>query len=281
MASHGDNTGLTMAVMYFNEQAGTWYLRQVQRPFQGRHFQDALTPIKDELSEFIDVTIYQHMLTTDKTFEMHKGDVAGIPSHCNEVRMGLGWECKRDLDLDASVMAVSRNNTIEYCCYYKDLVKPGMRHTGDNLTGEGAGDDEVIILYLDQIPAHVEQLYLTVHCFNSATGFQEVYDAFVRMFLPNGHELLYYPLDGALRSRGLIFCKLFRNKATGSTGPTTKWSVEALGWGCDGETVMAPQTRRVVLGQQKPYKFSGKALRTGKSRGSRTQGGGGCCCTIM
>lgn len=164
-------------------------------------------------------------------------------------------------------------------------MKPGMRHTGDNLTGEGDGDDEVIIIYLNQVPSHVNELYLTVHCFNSATGFQEVYDAFVRMFLPNGHEMLYYPLDGALYSRGLVFCKIFRNKAIRKFGgsesnSSTKWSVEALGWGCDGQTAMSPQTQRVVLGHQKPYEFSGKALRTGKPR-TRGGGGGCCCCTIM
>merc|ERR1712093_498000 len=101
----------------------------------------------------------------DKTFEMHKGDVAVLPSNATEVRMGLGWECKRDLDLDASIIAVTAQNRVEYVCYYRDLKKPGVTHLGDNLTGEGDGDDEVIVVNLNQIPQHVVSLYLTVHCF--------------------------------------------------------------------------------------------------------------------
>lgn len=173
-------------------------------------------------------------------------------------------------------MAVTAQNRIEYTCYYRDLKKPGMHHLGDNLTGDGDGDDEVIVLNLRRIPPHVVTLYLTVHCFN-AWNFSEVYDAYVRMFLDagkrggsGGKELIFHPLDGDIPSRGLVFCKLFR--------ATRGWAVEALDWGCDGQTVMARETQEVILGLRKPYSFSGKARRTGKMRkpGAEPQTSGGC-----
>lgn len=67
--------------------------------------------------------------------------------------MGLGWEPAfggRDIDLDASVIAFGpQRNHIDSCYFGKLSILGGaIKHSGDNLTGEGAGDDEVIVVDL-------------------------------------------------------------------------------------------------------------------------------------
>lgn len=70
-----------------------------------------------------------------------------------QVKMGLGWEPAfrgKDIDLDASVIAYGPNRNHLDSCYFGKLAILGgsIKHSGDNLTGEGAGDDETIVVDL-------------------------------------------------------------------------------------------------------------------------------------
>jgi len=96
-------------------------------------------------------------------------------------------------------------------------VKPGVTHSGDNTTGDGAGDDETIRIDLDKVEHSTKELYVTVNIYNSGATFKDVHNAYVRLCsvgsskFAAGHEMARYPLDGEISSRGLIFCRLVRH----------------------------------------------------------------------
>lgn len=96
------------------------------------------------------------------------------------VRMGLGWDPVKkkgvfgrlktqSIDLDASALLFDGGRNLVDAVWFNQLTsKDGaVRHTGDNLTGDGAGDDESIIVDLTRLPRQVTQIVFTV---NSFTG---------------------------------------------------------------------------------------------------------------
>lgn len=133
----------------------------------------------------------------------------------SKVKMGLGWEPAfrgKDIDLDASVIAFGpQRNHIDSCYFGKLSILDGaVKHSGDNLTGEGAGDDEVIVVDLGRIPAEATALFFTV---NSFTGqkFTEVAKAYCRLIdAESGEELVRFDLTGAEPQTGVLMAKLIK-----------------------------------------------------------------------
>lgn len=145
----------------------------------------------------------------------------------SRVKMGLGWEPAfrgKDIDLDASVMAFGpQRNHIDSCYFGKLSILDGaVKHSGDNLTGEGAGDDEVIVVDLGRIPAEATALFFTV---NSFTGqkFTEVAKAYCRLIdAASGEELVRFDLTGAEPQTGVLMAKLIRQFSG-------EWEMTAVG----------------------------------------------------
>ncbi|MFF5896617.1 TerD family protein [Streptomyces argenteolus] len=133
----------------------------------------------------------------------------------SQVKMGLGWEPAfrgKDIDLDASVIAYGPNRNHLDSCYFGKLsiLNGAIKHSGDNLTGEGAGDDEVIVVDLGRIPAEATGLVFTV---NSFTGqkFTEVAKAYCRLIdATTGEELVRFDLTGAEPQTGVMMAKLIK-----------------------------------------------------------------------
>ncbi|MFI6118365.1 TerD family protein [Streptomyces sp. NPDC051064] len=133
----------------------------------------------------------------------------------SQVKMGLGWEPAfrgKDIDLDASVIAFGPNRNHLDSCYFGKLsiLNGAVKHSGDNLTGEGAGDDEVIVVDLGRIPADATGLVFTV---NSFTGqkFTEVAKAYCRLIdARTGEELVRFDLTGAEPQTGVMMAKLIK-----------------------------------------------------------------------
>lgn len=123
--------------------------------------------------------------------------------------IGLGWdinESSKDesYDLDASIFALGENKKIlssEYFVFYNNLMSPdkSIVHTGDNLDGQGEGDDEQIIIDLTKIDPRVTEIYIvvTIHkAFERRQNFGQVRNSFVRIFDSNTEEeLMKYELD--------------------------------------------------------------------------------------
>ncbi len=110
--------------------------------------------------------------------------------------IGLGWDVKAtdtgyDFDLDASAFLLGANEKLisdDHFVFYNNSTSPdsdkSVQHMGDNLTGEGEGDDEVIVVDLRKIPAEVQKIAITVTIYEAdkrGQNFGQVRNAYVRL----------------------------------------------------------------------------------------------------
>ncbi len=155
----------------------------------------------------------------------------------SKVIVGLGWDTNKfdgaDFDLDACAFLLGENGkcaSAEDFVYYNNLKhKSGsVEHLGDNLTGEGEGDDEQVTINLSQVPANVSKIAITVTIHMAAErnqNFGLVSNAFVRVLDEGSNtELLRYDLseDYSIET-ALVFAELYRHGA--------EWKFAAVGQG--------------------------------------------------
>ncbi|MEV6649240.1 TerD family protein [Streptomyces sp. NPDC051219] len=158
------------------------------------------------------------------------------------VRMGLGWKSAprkgflarmtaREVDLDASAVLFAGKEPVDVVFFQQLTSKDGsIRHTGDNLVGGAGqgGDDESIVVDLQRVPVHVDQIVFTVNSFTGQT-FEEVESAFCRLVdETNGQELARYTLSGGGRHTAQIMAKVHRSG--------TGWQMDAIGDPANGRT---------------------------------------------
>ena len=153
------------------------------------------------------------------------------------VLVGLGWDVRTttgaDFDLDASALLVGSNGKIlsdAHFIFFNNLTSPdgSVEHTGDNLTGEGEGDDEAIKVNLVAVPPEVEKIVVTVSIYDAETrqqSFGQVRNAFIRVVnQADNRELTRYDLsEDASNETAMIFGELYRNGA--------EWKFRAVGQG--------------------------------------------------
>ena len=144
----------------------------------------------------------------------------------SKVFMGCGWDPAQpqkkgflggllsskveEIDLDASVILFDGNKQPIDLVWFQQLAsKDGsIRHSGDNLTGEGDGDDEIIHVDLTALPASVQYLVFTVNSFRGQT-FDEVENAFARLVdQSNNTEICRYTLTEKGRHTGVIMASM-------------------------------------------------------------------------
>ncbi len=167
------------------------------------------------------------------------------------LRMGLGWDPieKRglfgnrsaDIDLDASAVLFADHNVVDVAYYGQLQSKDGsIQHQGDNLTGEGAGDDEVVLVDLTRIPPHITTVMFVVTSYKGHS-FEQVQNAFCRLVdgTTNG-ELARYTMQGGMPFTGMVMAKVYREG--------NSWKLQAIGEGIQakhpGEA--APQLGRFL-----------------------------------
>jgi len=156
------------------------------------------------------------------------------------VRVGLGWDTRvtdgSAFDLDASVFLLSEGGKVrsdaDFVFYNNRNGGNGsVVHQGDNTTGEGSGDDEVVAVTLDQLPADVQKLSFAV-TIHEAEGrrqnFGMVSNAFIRVLnADGGTEIARYDLsEDASTETAMIFGELYRHNG--------KWKFKAIGQGFAG-----------------------------------------------
>lgn len=149
------------------------------------------------------------------------------------VRMALGWDpaqAGRKIDLDASCIAFDARGKDLASCWFLKLKTLGgaLSHSGDNLTGAGDGDDEVITVDLEKMPEKVTALVFTVNSF-SGQKFTQVANAFCRLLDSSGTELVRFDLSDSQSRTGVLMCKVTRAGAG--------WEMTALGEYADAKTV--------------------------------------------
>jgi tellurium resistance protein TerD len=125
-----------------------------------------------------------------------------------KIVIGLGWDTNRydgahDFDLDAAAFLVGASGKVnkdEDFVFYNNLKheSDSVIHQGDNLTGEGEGDDEQIFVDLSKVPSNVQKIAFTVTIHDAEArrqNFGQVSNAFIRIFNDdNQEELIRYDL---------------------------------------------------------------------------------------
>ncbi len=153
------------------------------------------------------------------------------------VLVGLGWDVRTttgaDFDLDASALMVGADGKIlsdSHFVFFNNLTSPdgSVEHTGDNLTGEGEGDDEAIKVNLATVPAECDKIVVTVSIYEAEArgqNFGQVRNAFIRVVnQAGGAEIARYDLtEDASSETAMIFGEVYRSGV--------EWKFRAVGQG--------------------------------------------------
>jgi tellurium resistance protein TerZ len=219
-----------VAAMY-REPTGGWKLRIIDLPAQrGQHFMDILPSLSQVIRGFVPSAPHRQKVA----FAMQKGGVLDLPMGLGGITVGLGWDVDEgEVDLDVSAVLMDGDGRDLEAVFFGRLESEehGIKHTGDNLTGEGDGDDEQITLQLDQVGPKVQQIFFVVNIYTPHRTFSQVAQPFCRILDDaDGSELCRYSLRDAGRESGLIIAKIAR-EAGG-----TRWGFHALGLPCRGRT---------------------------------------------
>ncbi|MGK7881555.1 MAG: TerD family protein [Crocosphaera sp.] len=157
--------------------------------------------------------------------------------------VGLGWDVKKvdtghDYDLDVSVFLLGENEKLisdNHLVFYNNLKSPdadhSVEHMGDNLTGEGEGDDEVVLVNFTKIPDDIKKLVfvVTIHeADKRQQNFGQIENAFVRLVdVQTKDEVLRYDLTEEYSiETALIIAEIYKKDG--------EWRMSAVGSGYQG-----------------------------------------------
>ncbi len=161
-----------------------------------------------------------------------------------KIYMGLGWDVAKktgflsgifggkaeDIDLDASCLVFDDSGELVDQIWFKQLngMKGAIIHTGDNRTGAGDGDDEVIKVDLSKMPQTIKTLVFTVNSFLGQT-FDKIANATCRVVDDTcGKELAIFNLSETGSHTGMVMAKIYRHNG--------EWKVHAIGEKTSGAT---------------------------------------------
>jgi tellurium resistance protein TerD len=153
------------------------------------------------------------------------------------VNVGLGWDVRTttgaDFDLDASALLLGADGKVlsdQHFVFFNNLKSPdgSVEHTGDNLTGEGEGDDEMIKVNLAGLAPEVDKVVFPVSIHDAdarGQSFGQITNAFIRVVnSADNNELTRYDLtEDYSTETALVFGELYRNGA--------EWKFRAVGQG--------------------------------------------------
>lgn len=167
----------------------------------------------------------------------------------SKIMVGLGWDPVKksgggflgalfgggapDIDCDASVLMLDSNDRIKSkhdIIYFGNLTSQcgSIRHMGDNLTGEGEGDDEQIMLDLKKVPQNIQKLVFIVNiydCIRRKQDFGMIQNAFIRIVnLANNKELVRFNLTEQYSGKTALFVgEIYKHN--------NEWKFAAIGEG--------------------------------------------------
>ena len=163
-------------------------------------------------------------------------------STLSRVVMGLGWDAVKtkgflgfgskgaDIDLDASCVLFDESNKPLDVVWFRQLKSRdgSVEHSGDNRTGAGDGDDEQIIVNLQQVPANVKASVFTVNSF-TGQSFAQVENAYCRLLnADGGKEVARFNLSVQGQHNAQLMAKLYRHNG--------EWKMHAIGENGAGRT---------------------------------------------
>lgn len=160
-----------------------------------------------------------------------------------QIFIGLGWDINvtdtgGDFDIDASMFLVDSNEKLisdQHFIFYNNQISPdpeqSIKQLGDNRTGAGDGDDEIIDVNLKTVPTDIDKIVITVTIHEAdkrSQNFGQVSNAFVRIVnCENEEEIIRYDLteDFSIET-ALIMAELYRKDG--------EWRMNAVGAGYEG-----------------------------------------------
>ncbi|QTA92952.1 TerD family protein [Desulfonema magnum] len=170
-----------------------------------------------------------------------KVDLTKTNPGLKKVLVGLGWDTNKydgghSFDLDAAAFLTGENgkagSDADFVFYNnKTHASESVIHMGDSLTGEGAGDDEQVIVELDKVPAEIQKISFTVTIHEAAErsqNFGQVSNAFIRVVNEaSNEELIRYDLgeDFSIET-AIVVAELYRHSG--------EWKFNAVGSGFEG-----------------------------------------------
>ena len=170
-----------------------------------------------------------------------KVDLTKGNASLKHIMVGLGWDVNAfdsgaDFDLDASAFMCGANGkcpTEKEFVFYGNLEHPSgaVKHQGDNLTGEGEGDDEQIFVDLKAIPENIDKIAFTVTIYEAQErrqNFGQVSNAYIRIVDEDtNQELIRYDLgeDFSIET-AIVVGELYRHNG--------EWKFNAIGSGFQG-----------------------------------------------
>ncbi len=178
---------------------------------------------------------------------LKKGQTINLDKDQNDlsrITIGLGWDVKvkqqdggffkklfaapeEDFDLDAFAVMLGTNGKIQNfgnklvgsdVIFFNNLRHPSghIWHTGDNLTGEGEGDDEQIVVNLRDMGQHIDRIVFAVNIYQGTQRgqhFGQVENAFIRAVDGRNNEVARYNLsdDSTYNNmRAVTFAECYR-----------------------------------------------------------------------
>lgn len=150
-----------------------------------------------------------------------------------QIYMGLGWDPATgygEIDLDASCIVYDSNKRVIEVIYFGNLRNSDntIVHSGDNLTGEGDGDDEVIHVDLSRLSSAVDCLVFTINSYSGQT-FNDVVNCFARLVDGTTNiEFCKYMLAEQTPSTAMVMAKVYRHNG--------QWKMSAMGNALNGKT---------------------------------------------
>ena len=161
-----------------------------------------------------------------KKISLQQDQVAQMPQTLKSFKFGLGWNTK--CDLDASVILLDKDGNLIYVVYFnkdKRRYKNGVIHGGDNLSGGGGEDDEIITVNLDELGEEVDSIWPVINIYTTNMTFSDVKGAFCRIYDETSNaEFVKYNLEENTDniSNGCVVASLHKY--------ADSWSLKARGY---------------------------------------------------
>ena len=167
----------------------------------------------------------------------------------SKIMVGLGWDAAKQsggilnhlfgstsysVDCDASAITMGNGNKYRTCIYYGNLSEDNVYHHGDNLTGDGDGDDEQITVDLAHLSNEIERIIFVVNIYNCIERKQDfglIENAYIRLVDEStGKEICKYNLSNDYAGKtAMIFAEVYRNNG--------EWKFNAIGQGTNDTSI--------------------------------------------
>eukprot|EP01126_Amoeba_proteus_P048873 TRINITY_DN5671_c0_g1_i1.p1 TRINITY_DN5671_c0_g1~~TRINITY_DN5671_c0_g1_i1.p1 ORF type:complete len:610 (+),score=131.21 TRINITY_DN5671_c0_g1_i1:51-1880(+) len=192
---------------------GVWYFYRIGQPSFASSLNAIVPDLDKTLARVIPPSVLKQRVLKKVDVNLYKGNTIPL-SRMQKVYLGLGWDA--GFDLDAYCYLSGQEGESIDTVYFGKLISDcgSVKHSGDNLTGQGEGDDERIKVDLSSLPASVWFLFFVVKIYSASCTFKDVKNPFVRLVdeCVERNLCVYKPKKVAKHSNALVVCTLYKHK---------------------------------------------------------------------